>query len=233
MRKIGAVASGEAPTSAELADGLTELNSMLSLWRVKRLVIPLALSRETYSLVSGTQDYTIGSGGTWNRSLVPWRIDKAGILMGTASPDTELPVAVYTEEEWAALSVKGLTSAQVTAIRYVRGASLGTVSIWPIITSSTPDLVLYIPTPLASPSTLATSLVLLDGYEDAYVYNLALRLMPEYGSTVSPQAELRLERLASDALSTIKGSNVAMVERTIDPALLVTGVSTYDINADT
>ncbi len=229
MRSIGALASGQSPSASEGADGLVIFNAMLASWRLQGLTIA-GLARETFGLTSGTQTYTIGSGGVFSRTLQPQTIEGAAILPNGVSTDVEIPIEVLTDPQWAGLTNKAQTGTYARGIHYAKGAALGTVTVWPKPDSSTPDLVLYIPTPFAGFALLTTDLSIADGYEEAYVYNLAVRLAVEYPP--DPQRFSLVQRLASESLANIKRSNPKL-----DTLRLPVGLSSmvrdaYDIEID-
>ena len=59
MRLLGAVASGESPTTDEQNDALVVLNDLLDSCNNKGLVV-FANSNSAFSLIGGQQSYTIG-----------------------------------------------------------------------------------------------------------------------------------------------------------------------------
>lgn len=232
LRTIGQLDAGETPSEQEASNALGVFNAMLAAWRLDRLTIP-GLSRETFNLVDGTSSYTIGSGATFTRTLTPQAIEAAAYLPNGVSTEPEIPIAVYSDETWARLD-KSLTGTLPQGIRYVKGASVsttavGTVHVYPIPDSSTPDLVLYIPTPFSGFATLTTDLAVSDGYEEAYVYNLAKRLAVEYGVALSAEAR----ELTEESMKRIKGSNPDMSTLGLPSALWpMCGQGGYDITID-
>ena len=62
MRKLGVIASGETPTSAERQDGLEALQLMLRSWSAEKINTFVSVA-ETKTLVASTYLYTWGSGG--------------------------------------------------------------------------------------------------------------------------------------------------------------------------
>ncbi|KKL64313.1 hypothetical protein LCGC14_2166320, partial [marine sediment metagenome] len=53
------------PTSTERTSALTTLNDLLALWSAERLLVYFVVE-EPFTLVVGTNVYTIGSAGTFN-----------------------------------------------------------------------------------------------------------------------------------------------------------------------
>jgi len=218
LRTIGALASGESPEASEQADAFSILNTMLDAWRAERLVI-FKTVRSVFPLVGGTQTYTIGDGSTFDvAGPAPTYVDRAGLIEDdTATTPFEVPIQVFTEQEWARIAHKTLTSTLPEGVRYQRLGATGTVTVWPVQTGNDASLALYLPTPLTSPATVNTDLSTPAGYEEAMIYHLALRLAPEFGAK---DTDLTLvTRLAADAFAVIQRSNPNMDVLRYDPAV--------------
>lgn len=211
---IGAVASGENPTAAEQADALRSLNRMKDSWSGEGILIPKFI-REVFVLTPGQSKYTIGPEGDFDTER-PTLIYKAAasdadivvneltpFIPGDplADPPTEdvpatyetivnsvyeIPVKVMNIQEWAAISSKKMGSTYVQMI-YLEGTSpLNTIDVWPVPNVQS-ALVLYSQKPMSNFISANDVVELPPGYEDAIVYNLALRLAPSYGKQVSAE----------------------------------------------
>jgi len=195
LRLIGVLASGETAEAQEATDGLSTLNRMLDSWSNESLLI-YTKPREVFSLVAGTSSYTIGSGGTFNTSR-PQKIENAELRLTDTSPVIEKPIAIVTKDEFATIVSKTTTST-IPMWLYAEGTyPLETINLWPV-PSTAYQIALYSWKPLSQVSSLDTSLSLPPGYEEALVYNLAMRLCPEYGKTLSAEAaQIALESKAA------------------------------------
>lgn len=227
LRLIGALASGETLPAADGADALVTLNAMLDAWRVESLLRD-ALVRTTQATVANTQTYTIGPAATIVLTPTPSVIEGAGYLIPGSSPSQEVPIAVLTDQAYEAITIKGQTDALPQAIWYKRGAPNGTITVWPNVTQIV-TLVLYTRTALAQWTTLATDLTLVPAAEEAVVFQLALRLCPEYGRPVTPE----IAELASSALGRYRRANVKLVELGMAAMYRPESCGAYDINSDT
>jgi hypothetical protein len=207
LRTIGALASGETPEASEQSDAFSLLLTMLDKWRAERLAI-FRTERHAFNTVAGTQEYTIGDGATWDiDGPAPVYVDHAAVIENpAATPPYEDPISVYTDQEWNAITMKALTSTIPSGLHYKRNAPFGTVQIWPVLTGSTPDIVLYLPTPLTSPPLVTTDLATPPGYEEAMIYGLAVRLAPEFGQPLTQD----IKDLARESYATIQRSNPNM-----------------------
>lgn len=212
LRLIGVLAPGETLPAAEAADALATVNRMIDSWSNESLLIH-AKVREVFSLVGGTQSYTIGTGGTFNTDR-PLRVDAASIKVGS----TEYPLNQLGIAEWAAISDKTSTS-DIPTDMYLSGSyPLETISLYPT-PSAANSIVLYSWKPLDQISTLDTDVSLPPGYEEALIYNAAIRLSPEYGRTVTAEVAM----LAAEAKASIKRMNHKPRLLRADPAFTAAG----------
>jgi hypothetical protein len=222
LRLLGVLAAGESLPADMGADCLTALNQLLDGWSTERLAI-YSQTRNLFALVSGTQRYTIGTGGTWNQDRPLW-IDAAAYL---TSAGLEVPIRVLTRDEWAHVGQKSISDAVPQAVFYNPTFPLGAVDVYPKPTDASVQIVLY--TPLAALTTVAaltTSISVPPGWLKALRYNLALELAPEYGVALDPG----ILAGAADSKATIKRTNEQLDELVIDSALTFTGkYSTFDI----
>lgn len=221
LRLIGAIATGETPSADEQADGLSSLNRMLDRWSAENLLI-YAVVREEFTLTPGTQSYTIGSSGTFNTSR-PVRIERATIE--EQSGDTpEYPVEILSLDEWALITTKN-TQSEIPSKLFAEGTyPLDTLKLWPV-PSAANKIVLYSLKPLTAFSAVGDTVSLPSGYEDAIVYNLALRLAPEYGK--QPDAAIVIE--ATEAKENIKRMNIKPQYLSCDPGVLSRGGGGFNI----
>jgi len=111
-RLLGLINSGESPTSAESADALIAINSMLDSWRNDRLMA-YALQNETLAMVASQASYTIGPSGDLN-TVRPVSIESAFMREG----NIDYPVRVIDAEEFNSIPDKTSTSNLVQFVYY-------------------------------------------------------------------------------------------------------------------
>ena len=231
MKSIGVLASGETASSDEMDDAFVILNNMVDSWATERLTIYVVV-RSVFDLSASTQDYTIGTGGTFNIARPVW-IERASLILdktAAAAQKIELPIAgPITVDEWQHVSIKGTTSTYPSQFFYDRAwtAGLAKISVWPIPNSSSVQLVLYVPTALTQFADLTTAYTFPPGYEEAMRYQLAIRLAPEFGVILPPETRV----LAAQTLGNIKRVNLSNETLGIDAALLTQG-GRYDWRTD-
>lgn len=212
MRLIGAIAAGETPTASELADGLSALNEMIESWSTEKLIIP-AMTRETFSLVGGTQSYTIGSGGDFD-TVRPIKIEKA-LLQYQSSPLQERPIEILNLDQWTGIVNKDTDSDYPTALYYDPTFLLGTLKFWPK-PSAAKTIVLHSWKELTQLATSSTDVEFPPGYYRALRYNLAVEIAPEYGQEASPT----IASIANEAKANIKRANRKVELLSVDQALV-------------
>lgn len=236
--KAGIVAAGETAAAEQIASAFEMLNDMIDGWGNQRLTI-FTTERHLYPLISGTQTYTIGPGGTFNQARPLW-IPYAGIVTQVTNPyPLETPLAVWTVQDWAGISTKtNITSPIPQGLYYDKAFSaphggLGNISFWPTFQGgSVTQVALYTPTALTGFADLVTSYGFPPGYVKALKYNLAVELAIDWGRPL----DQALAAKAADALNRIKISNYTPDRMTCDDAIVNKGAGTwssYNIYNDT
>lgn len=211
LRLIGAIAPGESVAAGEATDGLATFNRMIDSWSNESLLIP-SKTREVFSLVASDPNYTIGSGGNFNTTR-PQKIEAASILIGLV----EYPMREISLSEYAAIKLKSVTG--IPQSFYCEdNYPLSAIHLYPT-PSAVNSIVLYSWKPLTTIATLDTVISLPPGYEEALVYNGAIRLAPEYGRALSQEVAM----LAQESKGTIKRMNHKPEFLRVDAALVSKG----------
>ena len=231
LRTIGVLASGETATGSDAADSFTILNGMMDSWATQRLTI-YHTARTAFNLTASQQDYTIGTGGAFNIVRPLWIVAASIIPDRNASSaqKIELPIqATMNTTQWQQVAIKGTSSTYPLEFYYDKAwtAGLATISVWPVPSSSTSQLVLYTPTALIKFADLTTDYTFPPGYEEALRYQLAMRLAPEFGRPIGPE----VAALAQDTFGNVKRANGTTETLRLDPALSAHG-GRYDWRTD-
>lgn len=208
---LGAIASSEAMTADEAADGLRALNLLLESWRLESLLIYAIdiLSK----VLTGATSYTWGTGGDID-SPRPIHLSRASLRLAT-SPTLDYPLQLLTDEEYEGIALKSQPSTIATAIYVDRAFPLANVFLWPVPTAGA-TLLLYPWHPLTSFAGLSTTVALPPGYERALQKHLALELSPQYRDcTISPT----LANQAIDSKAWLKTANARPRYLTLPSAL--------------
>jgi hypothetical protein len=226
FRKLGIAAKGETLDSDDLANGLAALQSMLRSWTAARINV-FASTRENFSIIAGISNYTWGSGGTIN-SARPLQI------LGAEVRDSEgvsHPVDIISEGQYRSISVKS-TSSRPYALMFQPIYPLANVYFYP--TPYTAETV-YIDsikqfTEASSFDSVNATLAMPGYYEEPILYNLAARLAPEYGKTLTPE-------VLAIAASSYERLAILNIANQVEPVSIRLpagqNVGMYSINSDT
>jgi hypothetical protein len=206
LRIIGAIASGETPSADEASDALQTLNGILGSWSNQSLLVP-SKAREVFTLVAGTQVYTIGMLGTFNTTR-PIKVLSAAVI--SAGQDFETPLRLLNQQQWSDVLTKSLSGSPVAI--YPEGTyPLDTINVYPV-PQAADQLIIYSMKPLTSFASINDEIELPVGYDRALKYNLAVELAPEYGKQL-PQ---EVFAIASQSKSEIEALNSESVYLTSD-----------------
>lgn len=233
MKDIGKLGEGQPLDDGDAQYVLDRLNDWIDSLALEGLLIYVYL-RTLKVFASGTASYTIGSGGDIN-IVRPDHIPDDGarlIIDNAASPVTEIPLSVFTEQEWRAIQQKSLASPLAQGVYYDRGwtAGLGRIYPWPVPNVATTTLVLHTEVPLSEFTSLNTDYTFPPGYRLFLRTNLAREIAPGFGKTLSTE---QIEA-ARDARSKLKRSNSHPPEALLPPGTpgAREGVG-YDYRTDT
>jgi len=174
MRKINALAVGEAPSAAELQDGIQALNDVLETWNIENLSVYGSLPT-TYATVAGKNTYTMGPGGDWD-GIRPTAIHAAYCSVNSV----DFPVAEWTLQEWMNQPIKTIQQQITERFVFVNDAPLAKVILWPTPLYATTFTANY-NQQLAAVTSGTDVLTLAPGYTRALQYAVAVELQAEYG----------------------------------------------------
>lgn len=218
---------GESVPAADGAYALRMLNDLLSEWAQRVSAIPV-VAREVFDLTANkggpSNPYTIGTSANLNTTKPSNQqsVVGAALLLTASDPDVEVPLSLYTDQMYDAISIKELTSAQPTGLYYnptYSTTNFGTINLWPVPDNATNDLVLYLQKAIPQFADLSTTYYLPDGYPKALKYVLADMLQVPYGRQLEPAAQ----RIAVSSLATVKRSNTKLSDLVNDATFATSG----------
>jgi len=214
--------------------GLDRIQSMIDAWAANRLTLSLQL-RTQFTMPSGTSSITIGPTGTVViASGRPMWLNTVNYVIPGSSPAVEVPIGQMDEDAYAALSIKSLPSALPIQSFYQTNLSdaLGTLFLWPQVTQDV-DITIYSPQAVTVPAALSTDLIGPPGYRDAFMYQLALRLMTPFAVNASDVPLLvGPDGLAARAWQAMIRPNITPSVLTVDAALVPHSGAGYNILSD-
>ena len=203
------------------SEAFIALNSYLASISATKYAVYSIIS-DTHTLVSGTKEYTIGTGGDIN-VLRPNRIVSAFIRDTNGS---DYPIQIISRERYVGYVTKS-TPGRPDELYYDPEYPLGRIVLYRQ-PDSTDTLHIDSWKPLVQIALVTDELALPQEYERFLKFNMALELAGEYGYAVSDDAR----RIAKDTKQELKSLNVTPVpEAAFDPILSHKG-RRYNINND-
>jgi hypothetical protein len=179
LKKLGVLATGENPSAQEQTDVLGALNMMIDSFSLERLFIP-AILRESFSLVAGQQTYQMGSGAPDFNTVRPQKITNALVQAYGVNPVAELPMRIINKDEYASIIVKSIQSTIPICLYNDNAYPYCNLSIWPVSSVVTP-MILYSQKQLSDFAAATSAVSLPPGYLELLIYNLAVRIAPDFG----------------------------------------------------
>ena len=178
LRTLGVLALDQTPTSTEYTNALVKLNGLVGELRVKGLQI---FQRTTYTmtLTNGTSSYNIGNGLTLN---TPYPLHLLQAIRLDANSSTRVDMDIIANSNFNRLPSN--SSGVPIQITYQPKMNMGVVQLWPTpdnysATNVTIQLTYLRPLEYFSSSTDTADFP--EEWVSAIIYNLAVRLAPEYG----------------------------------------------------
>lgn len=181
-RKLGIHADEEPLQAHELSTGLRTLNRMLKGWQADNVAISY-LTEGTLTLVDGQASYSFGSGGDF--TTVPFEITQIRIRRNSI----DLEMVEMGREEYFALPNK-TSKGYPTQWYYDRQRQGGTLYVWQAPDSVSSTLRFTYRRIVNDMDATTNDLDLPQEWYDAVVYNLAVKMMPEYGGAGTPEGQL-------------------------------------------
>lgn len=137
---------------------------------------------DTFDLIDGKYEYTIGNGADFNTNL-PYKISYAYLK----NSNTDYNLTPYSEGDYLAISDKTLTG-MPTVFYYKFNYPIATLYLWCAPDRSNYQIVLLsykalLPAPITN---IDVTLNLDPIFNAAFIYNLATYLAPHYGITPDP-----------------------------------------------
>jgi len=213
LRLINANAADEPLDVGQANDALDVFNDMVDAWNADRLSIYTTKSQD-FDLVLGKQVYTLGPGGDFDAPR-PAQIDgMSSILLYNPEVPVEVPIVMVTVDQWQTqYPVKNVQSSFPTVCYDDGSFPLRSLSMWPIPTEQPGNRIrIYSWQALDQPATLQTSVTFPPAYAEAFKYNLAIRLAPEYQAPLRPE----VAAIAADSLAKLKTMNAPELLLTSD-----------------
>lgn len=224
LQNLGVLGAGQTASSQNANFALDSLNNLIQAWSTDRLLV-YTITRATWTLVSGTASYTVGTGGDISiarPSTMNMQGSNVTFIATATNPNIELPLFMLTDDAYQAIPQKTYQATYPTSWYYnptytSSAAPYGTLTLWPIPNISTLTGVFYAPV-AASTVTLAQTIALPPGYQRFYETNLAWELIDTF--PVSDRVAQRVERKAREARADLERVNTRLQDLSVDLAIV-------------
>lgn len=202
LKNAGVLSIGQTAGADMTTDALTMLNSMLGQWAAKRWLVYHLVNVTATS--TGATSYTVGPGGAFNVAVRPTGIEAAYVsqnLGQTSQIDTPLTI-IEAREDYNRIAMKQLVSFPYILF-YDNAFPMGVAYPWPAPNATQYGLTLTVKMPLAAFASLSQDINLPAEYQEALIYNLAVRLRVRYQLDL----DASIIALAKAALGTVRAVN--------------------------
>lgn len=220
LQELGIVVSGGSPNSNDLTWGLGKLNRFLNTLSSDGINLHHR-QEESFSLVGGTPDYTIGSGADFDTAR-PATIEQAWIR----DSDHDYFIGIRPIAEYWGLTEK-TTKSRPVKLYYDPTYANGIIYLY-----YTPDSAYSMHIVSQKPLTIyisgLTEVSLPGEYEDMLVLNLAIRFASRYGKATSRELQLS----AKEAFGNVRAMNLSGQMKGADLGLPGRRETTYNVDAD-
>lgn len=225
MFDLGVLQEGEVPTPDQATECLNALNEWIDGLTPDTLTV-YTVTRSTWTITTATS-YTVGTGGAVNiaRPNSPNDIEHIGYVDNNFSPAQESLLTLLSDDEYASIPQKTLTSALPTSWYYNPTYPLGTLHPFPVPSSSNLLGVIYTRTAVTEFSALTDTVSLPPGYRRFFRSNLALEISPIFNAQPTPA----LVQMAQESAQRIRTANVRPSELSSDAAALFHAWPWYNI----
>lgn len=228
--EIGVFSQGEAIKPADAQLGLRYLQGMIDSWRAESLTLAVN-ERVTFTIPSGENTLTIGTDGTPDIDAErPTFITMMNYIVVGSSPEVEVTIGPMDDDQYASLSIKELSSTYPLSYYFNATTPNGELFFWPTVSQDV-DMALYYRSGVARPATLDSVVIGPAGYEEAFRYGLAERLLTPFA--VKQDTVIASVRLhAGEAMARMKRPNTMPGLLGVDAALVPTIGGAYNVISD-
>lgn len=226
LKMTGVAAEGQTPSNEMVFDSFTILNMMLSQWQVRRWLV--YSTTDTACLCTGAQSYTVETGGDFDVPR-PDRIEAAFMRYYGSAPqplDYDL-ILIQAREEYNLIQMKQLTT-WPTHIYYDSDLPIARVWPWPIPPDNSYELHITTKERLQQFLNLNDTIALPAEYQDAIVWNLAVRLRPMFQLPPDPTTQ----QMAAATLATIRTANTQLPRARMPDDFRSIDQTRYNVYAD-
>lgn len=197
MKIGGMIGQNETPSSSEADDGLVSLNDLLDSWNTDETYI-FTIESQTFPLTNNVNTYTIGTGAVFNTDRPIIFDTVVANLQGVSYPLKRLNAQDYADIAYKAMGT-GIPEFYYCDFAF----PISTIYLYGAPSS---DITLTIGKTqrLTQFANLTTQYEFPPGYNRLLNYGLAVEIAPEYGMTLTPEAQF----IASEAKANVRNRNL-------------------------
>ena len=226
LTEINAISVGESISAADGALGLKRFKNQIDAWAADELML-YATPRVEFTIPGGTSTLTIGEGGDID-VVRPTFINRINYIVPGSNPPVETQLGQQDFDSYAATSIKSLSSQLPQEFYFSNGAPLAELIFWPVVDQDV-TCALYYPHGIAVPVGLASEMIGPAGFEEAFMYQLAIRLCTPFAR----EAPRLLVEMAAEAYARVKRTNTSPGLLGVDAALVPGYGDAYNVLTDT
>jgi len=228
--EIGAIAAGETPDAATIALAFSRFQKQLDSWGAQRTTLSFQ-PRTQITWPASTSTQTIGPSGSVNM-VRPVFVYQLNYVVPGSSPEVEVVLAPMDQDSYAAQSLKNLSSALPLSFFYQTtiDTELGSLFLWPQ-PSQELTLYLYNGQAVPIPTALSDEMIAPVGYAEAFLYQLADRLLTPF-AIKDPAVVRKVEQNAAESFKVMKRPNLQPSLMGVDAALVPAGGAGYNVLTD-
>jgi hypothetical protein len=203
LKQAGVLGVGQPASAEDINDSFTLMKMMMAQWQRQRLMIYHLV--ETVFQATGALSYTVGTAGTIPMTR-PSQIEAAFMRQMIPNPSSvDYPLEIIeSREDYSRIALKSLASFPQYAF-YDSAYPLGNLYIWPV-PSDAYQIHLVTMEVLQQFASVNDVINMPAEYQEALLYNLAVRLFPLYTLPVNP----KVEQLAQASKSLIETTNTQL-----------------------
>lgn len=225
LKNSGVLGTGQTPGNEMTNTAFQLANTMIGQWAAKRWLIYHLVNITHVS--TGATSYTVGPTGDFVSAVRPTNIEAAFVSQNLGTPqqiDTPLEI-LQAREDYSRIAMKALVSFPYY-LYYDNAFPLGVLHFWPSPNATLYSMTITIKMVLSQFVNLSDDINLPAEYQEALVYNLAIRIRALYQMPADPVVVV----LAKSALNTIRNAN-AQVPRLQMPVGMSRG-GRYNVYSD-
>lgn len=202
LRFLGVLGPGEVPDAGQATVALETCNDWIDQGNADRPRI-YTVARDTATLTASQASFTVGTGGNINITR-PVFIDSVAYVDNSVSPAIEIPLGrPLTDDEFALIPNKSLTSTRPAAAYYRPDFPLGVLIPWPIPTDANLLWAIYHAVAVSEFATINDAVAFPPGYRLMFITKLAIMMAPIFQRDIPPI----LARMADEAERIVARAN--------------------------